>query len=367
MLRPRLVPSAAATVSLFVLVLWYMVHAHQQHVLEINVPAIEYSSGTPKPPGVPYTKTIVMAKLESEDTSWLQYVPNYINRAVYVVDKPALSPGFRVPINKGHEGMAYLTYIIDHYYNLSDTTIFIHAHRTSWHNNDLLDWDILKTLQHMSDDHVARVGYFNTRCHHEPGCPDWLHLDRPKDQLDTYRKMEERAFSIDVWHELHPGVAPPPAISQPCCAQFAVSSQRIQAIPLSEYIRYRDWLTHTKLVDDFSGRIMEYSWQYIFAGVPELCPAINYCYCEGYGICMGGPSELQHWLDLRAERKNVSERAHNITDDPSKASELRELRDRAHTLKVQLEQLKSEAFDRGQDPKARAAEGGRSWGEGDGS
>jgi hypothetical protein len=364
MLQQRLLPAAGAAVSLFVLTLWYMLQIRRQHTLEIEVAIREYIPGTPKPPGSAYTKTIVLARLEEEDVSWLEHLPNDTNRAVYVVDKPSLSPGFEVPMNKGHEGMAYLTYIIDHYHNLSDTTIFAHAHQRAWHNNDLLDKDMVKTLAHLSDEHVARVGYFNTRCHPDPGCPDWLHLDRLED--DSGRKPEEKAFSVDVWHELHPGIDPPVAVSQPCCAQFAVSSPRIQAIPVSDFIRYRDWLMNTTLDDGFSGRIMEYSWQYIFAGVPELCPAINYCYCEGYGICMGGPSEFQHWLDLRGERNHKSEHAESIADDPSKETEMRELRDQAHAIDVQLQQLTAAAFVRGQDPRARAAEGGRDWKEGDG-
>ncbi len=255
--------------------------------------------------------------------------------------------------------MVYLTYIIDHYYNLSDTTIFVHAHQKTWHNNDLLDSDMLKTIEHMSDPHVARMGYFNTRCHHGPGCPDWLHLDRPDDELDTYRKMEEKTFSIDIWHQLHPGAAAPHAISQPCCAQFAVSSTRVHA-------NYRDWLIHTNLEDIYSGRVMEYSWQYLFAGVPELCPEMNYCYCEGYGICMGGTAQFQSWLDLREEMRNKSAEATKMVGDPSRESEARQLGDRVHEIEIVLEELKTAAFARGKDPKARAAEGGRPWKDGDG-
>lgn len=34
--------------------------------------------------------------------------------------------------NVGREAPAYLSWIIEHYDNLPDRTVFIHGHRTSW-------------------------------------------------------------------------------------------------------------------------------------------------------------------------------------------------------------------------------------------
>ena len=320
-----------------------------------------YVPGTLKAAGANYSKTLVVARLESEDVSWLDSSKYDVQKAIYVVDNPSLSPDFRIPQNKGHEAMVYLSYIIDHYDNLSDITVFVHSHQKTWHNNDLLDSDMLVTIEHLSAEHVIRQGYFNLRCHHEPGCPDWLHLDRPDDQLDTYRKMEERAFSLDVWHELHPGVPPPKAISQPCCAQFAVSRERIGAIPKKEYVRYRDWLLHTKLSDTYSGRVMEYSWQYLFAGVPELCPAMHVCYCEGYGICFGRPEQMDEWFEMRGRMWSLNKNASEIAETygSEREEEVRGLRVEAQRLDVDLDKLKKEAFERGRDARPRRKDGGR--------
>jgi Protein of unknown function (DUF3431) len=177
-----------------------------------------YVPGTLKPSGIAYLKTVVVARFESEDVSWLEKSDLPVDKAIYVVDNPSLSPGFTVPQNKGHEAMVYLSYVIDYYDHLSDITIFVHPHQVTWHNNDILYSDMLKTFEHLSEAHVSRQGYFNVRCHHEPGCPDWLHLDRPEIEVDTHRKIEEKAFSLKVWQGLHSGVEPPHAISQPCCA-----------------------------------------------------------------------------------------------------------------------------------------------------
>lgn len=372
MLRARPYIPVIAAVSI-ILLLWHLPRFRDGNGPEISIthqpsaePVSELSPGVPKPKGAVYSKTVVVARLESENVSWLEEANLDINRAIYVVDNPSLSPDFQIPQNKGHEAMVYLSYVIDHYDNLSDISIFVHAHQTTWHNNDLLNSDMIKTISHLSDAHVTRSGYFNLRCHHEPGCPDWLHLDRPDDELDTHRKMEERAFSLGVWKELHPGVPPPKAISQPCCAQFAVSRDRIRSIPKSEYVRYRDWILNTKLEDKFSGRVMEYSWQYLFAGVPELCPEMHMCYCDGYGICFGGATQFQKWFDMRTEMRTLHAGMNNLTDDPERESELNDMRAKTHEMDLQLQRLKNEALDRGHDPRLRALEVGRVWREGDG-
>jgi hypothetical protein len=301
---------------------------------------------------------VVVARKQDEDVSWLLNSSLNITHAIYTVDNTTISSAtpYKIPLNKGHEAMIYLSYIIDNYDALSDITIFIHAHQITWHNNDLLDSDSLKHLEHLLPDHVTRVGYFNLRCHHEPGCPDWLHLDRPDDELDTHRKMEERAFSLNVWKELHPNVKPPKAISQPCCAQFAVSRDRIRALPREEYIRYRKWVTHTKLDDIYSGRVMEYSYQFIFAGVPELCPEMHVCYCNGYGVCFGGKEELQEWFDQREKMRALDKDAVEMSAQPEKAEEMSF---EARRIDTWLRERKEEAFLRGKDPSLRALEVGR--------
>jgi hypothetical protein len=118
----------------------------------------EFRPGTPKAPPYEYSRTLVIGKLSDEDISWIARELPGLNTSIYHVDAPPSE--LQIPKNKGHDAMVYLTYIIDHYNELADTTIFIHPHQTTWHNNDLLDSDAAKTIQHLSDAHVARVGYF---------------------------------------------------------------------------------------------------------------------------------------------------------------------------------------------------------------
>jgi hypothetical protein len=134
-------------------------------------------------------------------------------------------------------------------------------------------------------------------------------------------------------------------------------------------VRYREWLLNTELEDENSGRIMEYTWQYIFTGQSEFCPLQHQCYCDGYGICFGGTTGagLQHWLELLKEREqedaNFVELVQNRPNDVDAIAATTQKRD---ALNAELDRLKQEAYKRGEDPRNRALECGRPWKEGDG-
>ena len=352
------------------LLLFYTFIQHRDATPSVERPlapyqAPDFTRGTAKPPQATYTRTLVMGRLKENDMTWLEHLPSDINTTIYVVDDPIASP--RVPKNKGREAMVYLTYVIDHYDTLPDTVLFFHPDEIAWHNNILLDLNTANTISRLSDPHVARAGYFNSRCHHDPGCPDWLHIDRPEEEWDFVRKEEERYFTSKLWRELHPSAPLPSSISQPCCAQFAVSAERIRVHPRSEYRRYRDWLLKTELDDQISGRVMEYTWQYLFTGEAEHCPSMHACYCDGYGICFDGAERLQNWLDLLKEREQLDSDADDfVRMEKAGVEESFRLRQQSHEIDQQLSSMKDEALRRGSDPRNRAAAAGRSWREGDG-
>ncbi|KIW69258.1 hypothetical protein PV04_05143 [Phialophora macrospora] len=327
-----------------------------------------FTPGTAKPVGENYSRVLVMGRLSKEDISWLdQDLPN-LPRKIYTVDAADRSG---LPANKGHEAMVYLTYIIDHYDSLPDVVLFFHPHKVTWHNNILLDVSSATTIKLLSDAHVMRQGYFNTRCHLDPGCPNWLHVDQSRWKYDLYHKPEEPALTSQVFHDLFGEDVPvPDSISQPCCAQFAVSGQRIRQRPLADYIHYRDWLLHTPLDDKTSGRIMEYSWQYIFSGRFTFCPSQHKCYCDGYGICFeGGDEGLKGWLKLLRQKELVDQKLIKMWDKgvASRGSEqYKKLRHQSGEMGNQLDDMRELAVRRGYDPQTRARECGREWYEGDG-
>ncbi|KEF62687.1 uncharacterized protein A1O9_00660 [Exophiala aquamarina CBS 119918] len=333
-----------------------------------------FSPGVAKPAGENYSRILVMGRLGSEDISWVaRELPDLQTKIYNVDDVPrksnGTSPGSSgLPANKGHEAMAYLTYIIDHYSSLPDVVLFFHPHHNAWHNNILLDIDSAKTIKLMSSAHVTRQGYFNSRCHLDPGCPDWLHVDRPKWRWDLIHKPEEPKLTSQLFHDLHGTDTPiPAAISQPCCAQFAVSRDRIIQRPRDFYVRYRDWILSTELDDKDSGRLLEYSWQYIFTGNFEFCPIMHRCYCDGYGICFEGDAGVDRWLDVLRQREKVDRKRVDLWDKGRKGSEkYKQLDAQSHQLTEKMDWMREQALRRGADPKIRAMECGREWKEGDG-
>ena len=102
--------------------------ANQQEPNYVNWnPRPDFKPGSALPPGHNYTSTVVIARTKDEDIGWLQREIPDQQTAVYVVDDP--SAPLHPPKNKGHEVMVYLTYIIDHYDELADVTMFMHAHQ----------------------------------------------------------------------------------------------------------------------------------------------------------------------------------------------------------------------------------------------
>lgn len=343
-----------------------------------------FSQGVPKAPGEIYSRALITGRLTSENTTWLDSyltADPSLNTYIYVVDDPTAP--LHTPANKGHEAMYYLTHIIDHYDSLSDINIFMHPHRIAWHTPELLNHDATEVLKRLSSEHVTREGYMNLRCHWDPGCPERIYPGQ------TYRdntKAEEIAIA-KAWAEMFPGDPIPDALGAPCCAQFALSKERILSIPKTKFERYRNWLIRTNEVDWISGRVFEYFWQKIFAGAPKLCPNARVCYCDGYGVCFTSTEVYDRWHEEHhfwrlaiKELESWDEKAKIVEDVRDwKAAKIEEmdleipLPGRNWELKKEIDQryeilvrLRTEALKNGTDPEVRAKVAGRQWSLGDG-
>ncbi|KAE9379348.1 hypothetical protein N431DRAFT_499955 [Stipitochalara longipes BDJ] len=341
-----------------------------------------FKSGATKPVGMPYTKTLVIPRTSREDVSWIaeNFGRNeYLQAAIYTVDD--VTAELHPPKNKGHEVMVYLTYIIDHYHNLTDVNIFMHSHRYAWHNNELLDSDSVQMVSRLSAERVQREGFMNMRCSWEPGCPSWMH---PGNVQEDINKQEETMLAKS-WSELFPLDPIPNVLAQPCCAQFAISRDRIQSLPLARYVFYRDWLLRTSLSDYISGRVWEYVWQFVFTGKPIVCPAEHICYCDGFGVCFGGAEKYEEYRTRERDRWLVEQEARNHgalrqkwETEPELLTEEEKAQGRPDSEKgLQLEKKinelmdwcdkrKQEAKEQGDVAMYRAREAGRPWSQGDG-
>ncbi|KAL8847063.1 MAG: hypothetical protein Q9221_007882 [Calogaya cf. arnoldii] len=230
-------------------------------------------------------KVVIMARVESEDTDWVaENLPDW-QHAIYTVNPSASSPNttLTTPQNKGHESMAYLTYIIDHYTSLPSILAFIHPHRRgfrdAWHTDTPLH-DNVDALRTLRLPYVQKNGYVNLRCNWNPGCKE------------PHRKNKH--VTAEVWQEVFKGLSNasfsqpdyvPGEVGAACCAQFAVSRERVLERPLSDYEGLRQWVVDTRMSDAQSGRVMEFLWHVIFGMEAVYCPDERSCYCNVYGRC----------------------------------------------------------------------------------
>lgn len=175
--------------------------------------------------------------------------------------------------------------MIDFYNNLPDVMIFMHSERYQWHNDDPVygkwptarliveDWitnisaDSVPLLQNLQLPYVVSEGYANLRCVWTIGCPSELKLDQQNHTDKTTQIAYPEAFQ-----ELFPGEPIPSVVGVACCAQFALTREKIHERSLEDYRRYRQWLLDTSLDDNVSGRILEYTWHVIFWQVTRSLP-----------------------------------------------------------------------------------------------
>ncbi|OJD35983.1 histone-lysine n-methyltransferase 2b [Diplodia corticola] len=325
---------------------------------------LSFETVAPQPIDYKHSRALVIARTSKEDISWIDGVfgdDSLLQKAIYTVDKP-VQP-YVLPANKGHEVMAYLTFIIDFYDELPDISIFMHAHLVAWHNNELLDMSSAEILKHLNFRKIVRDGYANLRCHRYPSCPDHLF---PIAKNSSQWGIPEEAVFAEAWMELLPFEEVPEVVSQPCCGQFAVSRERIQMLPKAQYEHFRRWLMYTTLEDRLSGRVWEYMYQYIWLGVHQLCPKEHACYCDLYGVCFGGETAYEDYYAKKAHVDLLTQMSGKQVEAGGNATWPVDYK---HLIEMATEAVKADlrnAFLRGTDPYNRAVEVGREWQAGDG-
>jgi hypothetical protein len=318
-----------------------------------------FSHESAKPSGSNYTRGLTIACMKHEDTSWTDIEDLGVEKYIYVVDDPEAS--LRVPKNKGHEAMVYLTYIIDFYDALPEVSIFMHAHRYSHHNNAILDHDAAAMIRNLRSEWVTRKGYVNLRCNLDPGCPTILNYHGTFGEDKIWKSA-----IVDFLHILDPGRPLPDEMSQPCCAQFAVSRERIKETSLKQYVFYRDWLLGLSGSDHDTGRTWEYLWHYIFTGQHVSCPNEYTCYCEAYGICFESIGKQRRWFFIQEEIERIKHQMETFDVDGTQKDESGAMR-LQQTMESSIQELvsegqalKADALQRGEASRARGVADGRS-------
>jgi len=265
---------------------------------------------------------LIVARVNADgEPSWLDSLADRYHICSYTADDPAAlttSSALRVPANRGHEAMAYLTFLIDNYLNLPAAgAVFVHGTRFSWHNDDP-SYDNLALLTALNvSSAIEPAGYHNMRCDWSAGtCPANV---RAQGSLETRMQAKVAPWELRTVADVAISAAFAQIFSlgntaenvllgsgdvlrSQCCAQFIVARDSIWQHERQEYVALRQWLLQAAPDDDrVSGRILSYLWHVLFVrrdllgrGGQEVdltrlneiaCPSAADCYCRLYGRC----------------------------------------------------------------------------------
>lgn len=178
--------------------------------------------------------------------------------------------GLYVVPNVFHEHAVYLRYICAFYHQLPKLSVFLHGHRTSWHNNKAPP--AAEQLRAMNLRGAARAGgvyrSFNdfAQCWRD-GAGEWE------------AEMLAQVYGWD--REIRPMLGRPPRLRESyCCTQFIVSADRIRRRPLAFWRQLlADLLDATvPKVCKLSGHVLELTWGYLLGE-----PANATCRRDGNG------------------------------------------------------------------------------------
>ncbi|PKX90463.1 DUF3431 domain-containing protein [Aspergillus novofumigatus IBT 16806] len=297
---------------------------------------IRYKSSSPIPPsrgrcpGLSKTTkpALVVSRVTADgDPSWLDPLSKTYHLCIYTVDGPnPTASTLQVPANRGHEAMAYLTFLIDNYDTIPPAgAVFVHGSRFAWHN-DHPAYDNAALLASLNiPAALEQHGYHNLRCDWSvstcaaSAVPQGSLENRVQSVLEPWsaRAASDTALPAALgWGGyLAAKLGRNDAVRSQCCAQFVVARKNIWRHSRGEYVALRQWLLDGKGAgssrrrgaappdDRVAGRILSYIWHILFidlgagagagAGAgngvdlgrlnEQACPRADECYCRLYG------------------------------------------------------------------------------------
>lgn len=274
------------------------------------------------------------------DPSWLDTLAGRYHLCVYnnVDATPEKNSKYlQVPANRGHEAIAYLTFLIDNYAEIPQAgAVFVHGSRWAWHN-DAPDYDNAALLAALDISRALEpTGYHNLRCDWStstclPSAPAQGSLEMrlqstvspwsaraasdialPDALASIFGGDGEEFLAAQNEAQLHLHLRRTDTVRAQCCAQFVASRERIWQHTRDEYVALRQWLLDGRedgvnsrsrnrkaapRDDRVAGRVLSYLWHILFTKQTvngeidleqlnrESCPSAEECYCRLYGRC----------------------------------------------------------------------------------
>jgi len=172
---------------------------------------------------------------------------------IYSASKPHEFEPLSIPKhfarNKGMDASMYLSYIIDHYNELPERTLFVHHHEENWTQDyplpfiiNNLNWNAAK--------------YFS--------------IGNRKMYVNPYSSIsnEHQQIIKDNWYIFQGNIEHTENIFFYCGTQFCVHRDLILQYPVTFYKGLLNWVYETPLADYYTGRMFEYYWHYLLTHDP---------------------------------------------------------------------------------------------------
>ncbi|KXJ96780.1 hypothetical protein Micbo1qcDRAFT_3059 [Microdochium bolleyi] len=211
---------------------------------------------------------------------------------------------------RGVDVVAYLTYIVDHYDSLPDIVVFARGAQRKPQHWDIIGEDLPATLKRLNGLLVWEEGFVNLYCDPRNNCPRWRRNQR---KFANDNELRDYQIFNAAWNSLNPGIPFPKEVGQPGGNQFAVTGGRIRyAKTRAEWAQYRDWVVDRAqdLSADQSSRVWEYMWPYVFRNRGMICRKAASCYCDTYGVCLGGDEAAEDIARKKDGQVRLIERYH---------------------------------------------------------
>lgn len=304
-------------VILFILERWYLHWTGQS-------PLRTYRAISSDSRDIPIT--VVVAAVKKDNLTLLEQESGLRlgdEQVIYIADDPTAK--YTVPMNKGNEAMVYLSFLIDRYDSLPEVMVFMHAGRTSWHNNYLFDLKSATMVQHLRRSYIQKMGFVHLRCDQGVFCRQVHEATEAGYRATVLTSDVKGDLNIqyaefhEIWDALLPGQLIPPRLGTASGSQFALTRETALKVPLKELTRLRQWIMDVGYSPWKTGSVFEYLWQVIFLGTSYsvLCPLPHDCYCSVYGICLESLSSdpealMEEVLETRKQFHRMSSRLSRI-------------------------------------------------------
>lgn len=203
----------------------------------------------------PRDAAAVIVMYRKDVDSWAQALKK-MGMSVHIIDKEKR-------LNLGHEALAYLEFIIEHYDRLPTHLVLVHDEEYSWHHEGSLV-DRIK-------DHVGKYveletlnKYFYRHWHYTTGYPKELIQNKKyfagiAELFDTCLANDSmRSLSVSDYGDFTRGVG--------CCAQFIVHKHVIYQRSLQAYKCMRDWIIRNAkdAKDKHPAVVLEQAWNLVW-------------------------------------------------------------------------------------------------------